>query len=443
MSEYAEIAIGKMSLACFRNYPDGNIVSLFFSRNDLIITPNCLIDEDIEDSDTYTKYEYKTTVTRAKERLDAQGFSINNLERIFNDHTTQAIDYNPFLHHLRVDYDSYEKVAAKRIKKNVSFKKWQNSMKKIVEFELANGNLTPRPLPKELKITTECDKVISYALRDADAKSFYALRTDIIGMPYVYRLILEYCPNTFEIVLDFSDIQYWDDDCIPKAKEASSYAEKTIVLVEGKSDKDILEFSLKHLYPHLSDLFYFMDFDDAKGGKRNGGTSFMVNSMKTFYFSKIRARFIAVFDNDAEGYSSKCALLKDIKEWPDNFRILLYPSLDQFRKYPTIAPNGSIVKDNINKKAASIELYLPDELIKDKGQFIAIEWESRKRIKQIDGSEEAVYQGVISQKSAIQQNFHRKKNKIDNGKASFNQKEWSKMLELLTTIVFAFNTAQE
>ena len=77
------------------------------------------------------------------------------------------------------------------------------------------------------------------------------------------------------------------------------------------------------------------------------------------YFSKIKSNFIAIFDNDAEGYASKCMLLNEIKNWPANFKILLYPKLKLLRKYPTVAPNGTIVYDNINRKAASIELYLP------------------------------------------------------------------------------------
>lgn len=123
---------------------------------------------------------------------------------------------------------------------------------------------------------------------------------------------------------------------------ATENVEKTIVLVEGTSDKDILEFSMSHLYPHLSDLFYFMDFDDENGGKRDGGTSFVIKNLKTFYFSKIKSNFIAIFDNDAEGYASKCTLLNEVKTWPENFRILLYPELELFRKYPTIAPKDSL-----------------------------------------------------------------------------------------------------
>ena len=37
MSEYADIVIGNLSLHWFRNYLDSKIVSLFFSKNDLIV----------------------------------------------------------------------------------------------------------------------------------------------------------------------------------------------------------------------------------------------------------------------------------------------------------------------------------------------------------------------------------------------------------------------
>lgn len=64
----------------------------------------------------------------------------------------------------------------------------------------------------------------------------------------IHRLILECCSNDAEIELDFSNLELWADDCIPKALEATEDIEKIIVLVEGTSDKDILEFAMLHLY---------------------------------------------------------------------------------------------------------------------------------------------------------------------------------------------------
>ena len=442
MSEYADIVIGNLSLHWFRNYLDSKIVSLFFSKNDLIVVNNCNIDDDDKDAGTYTKYMYRTTVRRAKERLDAQGFGLNNFEKIFNDEMVQAVDYSSFLYHLQGDYDEEDKNNEIRIKKNVSLKKWKNAMKKNVSYELANGNIQFGGTLSEVNITTECDKVIFYSLKDEDSESFYALNPEIINYKYVYRLILEYCANDMEIILDFSNLDNWADDCIPKALAATENVSKTIVLVEGSSDKDILEFAMSQLYPHLSDLFYFMDFSDESGGKRDGGTSYVIKNLKTFYFSKIRANFIAIFDNDAEGYSSKCSLLNEIKNWPANFRILLYPEITMFHKYPTIAPNGKIVPDDINKKAASIELYLPDSIIKTGGNYYPIEWESRKRIRNKNNVEEALYQGVISYKDDIKHKFHEMRNKIERGDEVFKTEEWKNMKKLLETIVFAFNNEQ-
>ena len=441
MSEYAEIKIENMELVWFRNYLDEEIVSLFFSKEDLIITPDYPIDSDAEEDEKYTRYVYKTTVARAKERLDAQGFGVGNLEKVFNENAPWAVDYSPFFNKFRIEYDDYNKAASERFEKYVTFKKWKNSMKKIIAFELENGNIAQRyaSLPSALKISTECDKIIFYALEDEYSGSFYALRPDFVEIPYVFRLILEYCPNDARVELDFSYLVFWDEDNITKAKQATGHTEKTIVLVEGKSDKNILEFALKHLYPHLENLFCFMEFDDDRGGKREGGAPFIVKNMETFYFSKIKARFIAVFDNDAEGYACRQMLLGKIKTWPRNFRILQYPNLDLFRSYPTLIPNGSIVNDDINNRAASIELYLPDDIIKEDGGFIPIEWESRRQIKCCDGTEDFQYQGVISKKEQIKKAFYQKKNQIEANKAPFKHEEWERMQVLLSTIVFAFN----
>ena len=50
---------------------------------------------------------------------------------------------------------------------------------------------------------------------------------------------------------------------------------------------------------------------------------------------------------------------------------------------------------------------LPDSIIKENGEYFPIEWESRKRIKIADKIEEAIYQGVISQKGEIKKNSMR------------------------------------
>lgn len=439
MSEYADISIRNLSLYWFRNYLNNDIVSLFFSKRDLFVTTEFVQDSEEGESCEYTRYMYKTTVKQAKERLDALGYGISKLEKIFNENVLQAIDYSSFLHYLNVDFDDYEEVAQDRIKKNVSFKKWKNAMNKIINYELEHGSIKGNGDISNVNVKTECEKVIFHSLKEDYAESYYALYPEIIPEAYIVRLIMESCANDDEIILDFTNLENWAEDSITKALSATGNIEKIIVLVEGTSDKDILEYSMEKLYPHLSDLFYFMDFDDGYGGKRDGGTSYVIKNLKTFYFSGLKSKFIAIFDNDAEGYQSRCTLMSEIKKWPDNFRILLYPEIKMFNAYPTLAPNGMIITDDINKKACSIELYLPDSIIKKEEKFFPIEWEARKKIRDIDGNEEALYQGVITQKDDIKKEFHKLRKAIDKGEQEFVDEEWLRMKQLLETIVFAFS----
>ena len=81
----------------------------------------------------------------------------------------------------------------------------------------------------------------------------------------------------------------WADDCIPKALAATENVSKQLFLLKGSSDKDLLEFAMLQLYPHLSDLFYFMDFSDESGGKRWRNIICKKNQI-----------LLQFFDNDAE-----------------------------------------------------------------------------------------------------------------------------------------------
>ncbi len=211
--------------------------------------------------------------------------------------------------------------------------------------------------------------------------------------------------------------------------------EKTIVLVEGSSDKAILEFGMKQLFPHVSDIFYFMDFEFS-GTKREGSTSALSNNVKTFVASKLKARVIAIYDNDTAGQFARLKLL-DCMKLPDNIKVLNYPDLDSFNSYPTYSPNKKIVADNINGRACSIELYLPDECIADEAGFYPIEWESLQTIKLSSGTNKE-YQGVISNKDAVKSNAFDLIKNIDSNNTAFDSGKWEKLNELLKVIVFAF-----
>ena len=161
---------------------------IVFSKDDLIISPNCISDPEDIDSAPFTRYLYKTTVKKSKERLDAMGYGLNSLEKLFNEKKANAIDCDSFLSHLHVRPDAWHNKAQERVEKYVTFKKWSNSMNKIINFELEHGSINSFNNPNELNISTECDKIVFYALLDQDSESFYAINPEIIQKAFIIRL---------------------------------------------------------------------------------------------------------------------------------------------------------------------------------------------------------------------------------------------------------------
>jgi len=134
MSEYAAIKIEKLSLQWFRNYLNGEIVSLLFSKDNLATYEVC------NEEESYTGYTYKTTVKMAKERLNALGYSPEMFKKLFDEKIIEAIDCHGYLYHQDIDYEDEEYIR-KNLLKHLSFRKWSNSLHKLISYELVNGNL--------------------------------------------------------------------------------------------------------------------------------------------------------------------------------------------------------------------------------------------------------------------------------------------------------------
>ena len=76
-------------------------------------------------------------------------------------------------------------------------------------------------------------------------------------------------------------------------------------------------------------------------------------------------------------------------------------------------------------------------LLKKDDSYLPIEWETRKKIKNW-GKDEFVYQGVITDKENIKQDFYKLKNSIEKEGLPLVVDDWSSMKVLLDSIVFAF-----
>ncbi len=442
MGANVDLMVGRLSLLYWKSYFDRYTLGLFFTDEDLVVTENVKYDELDKEETPHTEYKYSTTVQKAIDRLNSAGYTLNAVKTEFELNKEYCLDYHNLLYHLGVDFEDYDSVAQERIEKYVTFRKWKNSVRKYAVYGLNNSLfdfiIKNNDIPDGIKPKTECDKIVFHSLTDYNSESFFGCLYSAFDPLYTIRLILECIDKNKEVCVYLNEILDWSYDSIDELKIGEP-TEKTIVLVEGTSDKEILEFSLKNIYPHLYNLYYFMDFEYAKDKRRQGGIDAISNNLKTFITSKLKARFIAIFDNDTIGVHAKKKLEYDIITLPENCRILNYPSIKFAKRYPTIAVNGKRVFDDINEKACSIELYLPDTFLKSEdNEFFPITWESRVQCKL--GEEQLVgYQGKITEKDFIKKSFVKYKADIKNQKEQFNVDDWAKMKKLLDTIITAFD----
>lgn len=440
MGVEVSLHIKNLELLYWKSYFDKETLGLFFSNDDLLIIPNAKY--EITDEETYTQYKYSTTIKKAKSRLNSIGYTLKKIEDEFNQKKLNCLDYFILINRFEMDNEEYDKEVKRRVDKYVTFKKWFNSVKKYSQYLISNelqygANFT-KIIPDEIMPKNECDKLVVNSLIKNSEMSYFGCLFDEFNPINTIRIILENCNDNDLLEIDISEMVGWTYNSIDDMR-LEDVIEKTIVLVEGTSDKAILEFALKHIYPHLYDLYYFMDFEYAKDKKRQGGVDAISNNIKTFITSKIKGRFIALFDNDTVGFQAKEKLLYEINDLPSNFKILCYPNIQLGKSYPTISTNGKIVFDNINGRACSIELYLPEFLVKQKDNSLPpIHWESYVEQK-IGNKKLANYQGVVSTKDSIKEAFVEYKRQIDKGLKEFNCNEWGNIIILLNSIIMAYN----
>jgi len=158
--------------------------------------------------------------------------------------------------------------------------------------------------------------------------------------------------------------------------------------------------------------------------KAPGSTGEMVKVVKSFVATKIINKVIAIFDNDTAGHEA----IQELKEVdiPRNIKILTYPTIEFCRNYPTIGPTGLQHMD-INGLAASIELYLGENILTENGSLIPIQWTGyNQKMKR--------YQGKIDEKDIVVKRF---RNIVKNAPQDIN---WDNIGVILNEIFNAFKS---
>ena len=192
-----------------------------------------------------------------------------------------------------------------------------------------------------------------------------------------------------------------------------------IVVTEGKSDAVFLSDALGLLYPHLTDIVKFLDYDD----RPEGGAGALVRTIRSFAAAGIINRVVAIFDNDTA--AAEALLGVDRIELPKNIVVTRYPYFEALRNYPTLGPptrvhpTGTRINADVNGLAASIELYLGKDVLTDPdGQLQPVQW-----ISYSQGTRR--YQGQVLNKAAVQQQFREKVARCRRAPDEIEISDWS------------------
>jgi hypothetical protein len=303
---------------------------------------------------------YSAPVTVIKDRLELQGYTLSTAKTAFmRNIRAQAKEYSESTEGMEDYYENRVKLL-----RSVDVDKWVVALGQIKK----SGRGTPtRESPHKSEVNLQ-----EFML---DGEQWYGYSGADLYVPL--RLALETCSGNENLVYDLTDLVnqgYLDknEDCIAVSSElaAGEYASrsKVIVLTEGRSDGWILSASMKLLYPHLYDYFSFMDFESARV---EGGASHLAKIVKSFAGAGIVNKVLAIFDNDTVGQEA-IRSLRQIK-LPGNISVLALPDFGELRKYPTIGPSGRKAM-NVNGTAASIELYLGGDVLKENGKMVPVRW---------------------------------------------------------------------
>lgn len=216
---------------------------------------------------------------------------------------------------------------------------------------------------------------------------------------------------------------------ITRERQLASVPDNThlIVLVEGKSDADLLTKAMQVTHPHLTGYVRFINY---KLTKARGGVGEIPTMVRAFLAAGMANRFVAIVDNDGAGHDG-VAKLKG-QELPEVCRVMHYPDLPLLDRYPTVdPPSTAVTLTNVNGIAGSLEMYLGVDALTINGTLAPVE---------LGATLEGVGRrqgGIGSRKKLVQQAFDAKVEAARAGRSA-DVGDWSGVRAIIDAIVNAF-----
>lgn len=366
--------------------------------------------------------EYSCETWKVIDRLNAMGFSLSRAEIEFELGRNAELE----------TYKSYaeDRPTACLFADHVAFlqsltlEAYMIALRTVMDMGL-------RGYPFDDHKRTGLSPVVEYILKDSGFS---------LGFPgdlhSLLRIACEVSAPDSSVVQDITELvhggYYAEDDPVCENETRALVAghpeySHRIILTEGSSDRWILKQSLALLYPHMEGYYSFLDFETSRS---QGGSGHLVLLIKSLAAAGITNRIIALFDNDTAAKEAKRSLSH--VQLPGNIVVQSYPDLAQLQNYPTLGPTGT-VNFNVNGLAASIELYLGDDVLrKTCGDLTPIQWK---------GYNETLdqYQGEVMHKTQLQEKF---KSKVQNALADSSlvaKQDWSGLSAILQQVFSAFD----
>ena len=442
MSSYATLTIGSFEVITSRNEINPGLIWLFrpseksISRIDKRNTAELAhyIEEDhlddYNEENPFIRVRYECKVYEARDRLELKGYTRRAVIERFKSGVQREIVQIEDL--VRRDTEVFNFVIKENrdVLNTLIFESWLDGFRRIRSEGLTSKTLR--------EITDEdCQlPLLRYMLLYAAPGLNFPLYDELVFL----RAIIDEFPADTSVVYDLSDLVaggYVDD-----VDDHVAYAEtmmlsdvslhgRVIVLVEGKSDREILHRSLSLLLPHLVDYFHFFDFASWTA---EGGAGQLVKILRSFAAADIRHRILALFDNDTAAKSALTSL--DLGSLPENIVVRHYPALPIATRYPTLGPTGQSEMD-INGLAGGLELYLGEDVLRDEtGDLRPVQWTGfDKKLQR--------YQGELLDKNVIQGEFNSKLRACEKDPTSVASYDWDGINRIFDVMVATFHHVDE